>query len=230
MRVSACLQVLFNYREHLTDSMSGWRERERGEWLNIIRPIPPGLLRHDPYLWLFIQREDGTTYLVCKFCRWRHIEFNGRHYIQDPVTNWYDFDDECCYCRVFDARGFRVQDGTLFFARDRQAPGQLRLRTCDYATRSWIRDLDETLHHPSACLAQAAFRPLRALILCRRRQYHAQKAHPLARFVSVIDWLCVPRLNKIAMRASLSAGPIPWLKVHHSSPGMGKVGEGRLKV
>ena len=75
---------------------------------------------------------------------------------------------------------------------------------------------------PARCVAQAAFRPLRALIVSWRTQKEFQRLHPLGRLLRMKDWFRIRLLKKMAVLGSpssahdVSGSPIPWMAVPYS--------------
>ena len=110
----------------------------------MLRPHAPGTLcrvwdecefdrdMHEQHLHV-----DGTI-LACKYCRWEAGKYDGRDYIRDPISGWWETDPRICRCIYFDqCGGLFLMDTTFFVA------GTLRLHQCDIPRKHGVQDFDE---------------------------------------------------------------------------------------
>ena len=78
------------------------------------------------------------TILACKYCRWEAGKYDGRNYIRDPLSGWWETDPRICRCIYFDrCGGLLLTDKTFFVA------GTLRLHQCDIPRKHGVQDFDD---------------------------------------------------------------------------------------
>ena len=183
-------------------SVPRWRYREYGERLALVASgVCPNFLYGDPLLYTLrvSTRYDEPTALFCKYCLWEHIVYNGRNYIMDPLTGWWEQDFEYCYCIYLDRCGCLLRMGIPYFVQ-----GSFELHICDVCSNNGIFDMEERYAGFANIICQAAFRPLRALVVFWRGQSDSKKLHTLGQFLRMKDWLRLRLLKRMAVPGSPS--------------------------
>ena len=183
-------------------SVPRWRYREYGERCALVASgVCPNFLYGDPLLYTLrvSTRYDEPTALFCKYCLWEHIVYNGRNYIMDPLTGWWEQDFEYCYCIYLDRCGCLLRMGIPYFVQ-----GSFELHICDVCSNNGIFDMEERYAGFADIICQAAFRPLRALVVFWRGQSDSKKLHTLGQFLRMKDWLRLRLLKRMAVPGSPS--------------------------
>ena len=110
----------------------------------MLRPHPPGTLCRLWYACKFdrdVHKEyhyDDGTILACKYCRWEAGKYEGRDFIRDQISGWWETDPRVCRCIYFDHCGGLLLTGSTFFVS-----GTLRLHQCDIPRKHGVQDFDE---------------------------------------------------------------------------------------
>ena len=110
----------------------------------MLRPHSPGTfcrLWHEGKFDRDVHKEsnyvDGTI-LTCNYCRWDAGKYEGRDYIRDPISGWWERDLHVCRCICFARSGGLLLTGSTFFVSR-----ALRLHQCDIPRKHGVQDFND---------------------------------------------------------------------------------------
>ena len=168
----------------------------------MLRPHPPGTicrLRDEGKFDCEVHEEyhyaDGTI-LACKYCRWEAGKYDGRNYIRDPISGWWETDPGICRCIYFGhCGGLFLTDKTFFVA------GTLRLHRCDIPRKHGVQDFDDCSWMWKYVITVGACRRIFSGAInhwrCRK---HEKNKDALGFFLSMREWVrlrrCAGGLNQ----------------------------------